>query len=306
MRDPAITWAFVGGHMIKTRTIAAWLAAMTIAATAAPAQTVTGSEPEMARAADQLVFPNSAPRIEQVFARNAAILTLPIVWRRGATLAQDVTITAGPDSRALPRGTALQGAELTDQAGVVRINAYCTARIAAERKADKGVMGALLGGGSLWRGLIKGATDRQFCLIDADRDGSAERSVMINAGTPAARTPMAIAPVALQPQAMLPISANDVVRIVLTDISRAGKAVAVRLDIVQQGETRMFTSAGPTTRVTRISTKTLPTSQVIYGARFDIIAVDGAGQTVTIRWPGAVDTATPVIVDDGLDVRVRY
>jgi hypothetical protein len=106
---------------------------------------------------------------------------------------------------------------------------------------------------------------------------------------------------------MLPISSGDEVRIVLTGVSTKNKDATFRLDIVQQGETRVFDTAGPTRRITKVDVKNgLPARDTIYGAPFDIIGIDGAAQTVSIRWPQDVDTVTPIIVDDGLRVVVRY
>jgi hypothetical protein len=293
--------------MTRIAYVAALVASATFTCTGATAQSLPAGELDMLKPADQLILPNASPRIERTYAKGVAILATPIMWRSGATLAEDVTITAGTESRALKRGAVLQGALLTDKTRVQRINAYCTPRIAAERKADKGVAGVLLGGGSLWRGLIKSATDGQFCLIDADRDGIAEASVLINAGPPAARFAVRIANVRLTPQTMLPISSGDEVRIVLTGVSTKNKDATFRLDIVQQGETRVFDTAGPTRRITKVDVKNgLPARDTIYGAPFDIIGIDGAAQTVSIRWPQDVDTVTPIIVDDGLRVVVRY
>jgi hypothetical protein len=186
--------------------------------------------------------------------------------------------------------------------------AYCTPRHAAERKADGGMLGAMLGGGSLWRGLIKSATDRQYCLIDSDDDGMADHSVELNAGSPAARTPVAIAPVRLDRDKMIPISDNDDhVQIKLNQVSSKGKSASFRIEVIQQGNGRVFDSIGDTHRITWVEAKHgLPARINVFETKFDVVSIDGASRTIVVKWPDDVDSKETVPITDGLRVYTRW
>lgn len=208
----------------------------------------------------------------------------------------------------LPAGSVLQGVMLTIAATHHDEMAYCTPRNAAERKADGGVLGAMLGGGSLWRGMIRSATDRQYCLIDSDDDGMADHSVELNAGSPAARTPVAIAPVKLNRDKLIPISDDDDHVLIKVDgVSSNGKAVRFRLEVIQQGKGRVFTSIGSTNRLTWVKADHgLPARASIFETKFDVVSIDGANHTAVITWPTDVDLKEVVPIEDGLHVNIRW
>lgn len=273
-----------------------------------PASEVEAPPMKVARESAQLAYPNSAPRGEQTYHQGAVILTAPLMWEVGARLPQATTIHAGEDSENIPSGSVLQGMMLTETAAHRDEMAYCTPRNAAERKADSGVLGALLGGGSLWRSAIRGATDRQYCLIDSDDDGVADHSVELHAGSAAARTPVAIAPVTLDRGRMIPISdGDDRVQITLLDVSSKGTSAKFRIDIIQQGRGRAFDTIGGTRRVTFVDTKHgLPARADIFHTLFDVVSLDGAGRTAVIRWPDDVDTKAVVPIEDGLHLVMRW
>jgi hypothetical protein len=278
------------------------------AAPIASAQNAPRAPIEITREAQQIALPNSLPRGDRSYKQGDPILTVPLVWEYGAILKDATTIRADGDIKDLPAGTVLQAMTLTETANSKQVAAYCTPRNAAERKADKGALGVLLGGGSVWRKVIRSETDRQYCLIDLDDDGIADQSVLINAGTHAARTPVATTPVHLDRQKMLPISDRDKMVIVLTEVSKDGLFANVRLDIIQQGEPRAFDTFGNTLRVTRLGAKKqgFPVKAEILGARFSIVALDGATRTATVNWPQDADPALAIAISDGLQVNIRF
>ena len=263
---------------------------------------------KIARQSPQLAYPNSAPRGTQAYHEGDVILTAPLMWEIGARLPQATTIHADEDSENIPAGSVLQGVMLTDTATHRDEMAYCTPRNAAERKADSGVLGALLGGGSLWRSAIRSATDRQYCLIDSDDDGVADHSVELNAGSAAARRPVAIAPVPLDRDRMIPISAHDDhIQITLLDVSSKGNSARFRIDVIQQGKSRAFDTIGGTRRVTYVDAKHgLPARAEIFHTLFDIVSLDGAGRAAVIKWPDDVDSKAIVPIDDGLSIVMRW
>ncbi|MDH7971813.1 hypothetical protein QH494_06415 [Sphingomonas sp. AR_OL41] len=262
---------------------------------------------KIARQSPQLAYVNAAPRGTRTYQRGEIIMIAPLMWEIGARLPQETTIRAGEDSKTIRAGSVLQGVMLTELAAHRDEMAYCTPRVAAERKADGGMLGAMLGGGSLWRSVIRSATDGQFCLIDSDDDGMADHSVELNAGSPAARTPVAIAPVRLERDRMIPISSNDDrIEISVSDVSSKGKAARFRIDVFQQGKGRVFDTIGDTQRITWVDAKRgLPVHAMIYQTQFDVVSIDGAARTVTVRWPEDVDAKEVVPITDGLRVVLR-
>lgn len=273
------------------------------------ASTAHAGELKLVGSAAQVAFPNSGPRGDIVYNEGEYVLRVPLLWTDAATVSDTVTIAADDRWTTIEASTALPAATLASADGGT-VLAFCTPRKGSERKADKGVLGALLGGGSLWRAAIRSATDGQFCLIDADHDGRAESSVMINAGTPTARTPVAIKPVSLSVRQLVPISPNDEVRIRLTDIAAKSDRISFEFEVLQQGEKRGFTSfstaAGSTERFIHISGKRgWPNDVNIAGGRFQIVNVSGSEKRLSLRWPESADKAYAFAVPDGLKVFVQ-
>ena len=69
-----------------------------------------------------------------------------------------------------------------------------------------------------------------------------------------------------------------------------------------------FGAIGNTMRVTRYGARKngVPAKAEIFGARFTIVALDGATRTTTINWPRDADPALAMAVSDGLQVTVRF
>ena len=256
----------------------------------------------------QFAFPNSGERGVQVFNKGQVILDVPLRWSAAATVRDAVTFSADGKSETIAAGTALPLLVLGDESGS-QVTAYCTPRRAAERSAERGGLGMLLGGGSLWRGMIRSATDRQLCLIDADGDGRADQAALVNDGSPTARTPQPIAPVAITIVEGAPISRDDSARIAVSGIGR--NWAEFTLTVTQQGYPRRFDSIagawGTSSRVTRIK---LPEngakSASIFGADFSILAVDPVRQTARIEWTASADQHLIVVIPDKLRTEVRF
>jgi hypothetical protein len=273
----------------------------------ASAQPVSSSEVELTSESRQLAFLNTGARGERLYHDGDVILDIPLVWEAGATLLDPVRVVADDMTLELKPGRILQAVILTENASGKKLQAFCTQREAAERKADKGALGVLLGGGSLWRKMIRDATDGQYCLIDRDEDGVAEQSVQINAGTPAARTPIAIPPARLDRQNRVPISPDDKLRLTLTHVSVKGTSFSIRLDIIQQGEPRGFTSFRDQNRLSTISLKNgFPAVMNILGANFEVLRAGGNDRAITILWPENVDPRYALPIPDGLRVMTSY
>lgn len=262
------------------------------------------SEVRLVSEARQVAFPNSGPRGESTHNEGDVVLKVPLLWESGAVTLDPATISADEERVAIVVGSVLQAVVLEDKSRQ-RFGAYCTQRRAAERSADSGVMGAMLGSGVLWRHAIRSATDRQLCLIDADDDGIADQSVLLNAGSPLARTPVNIPSVRLNRQTMIPISGGDWLQIKLADVSRNGRSVQIVLDIFQQGKPRAFDSFDGTTKSTHVSLRSAPQSLEIVRARFEVLSASGPDRTLTIRWPSEVDVKAMLQIPDAVQINVR-
>jgi hypothetical protein len=257
----------------------------------------------------QLAFPNSGPRVAQDYLVGDAILDVPLLWLSAATLRAPVAIAADGEAEFLPAGTVLP-LHVLAEAGGSPVRAYCTPRRAAERAADRGMLRGLLGSGTLWRGLIRGATDRQLCLIDSDGDGGADQSVVVGDGSREARTPRTIPPVPIETADLVRVSDQDRLRIVVTRLGRRNDWADFELEIVQQGHKRVFDTFsgtwGSSSRVTRIPMgPESPGVASIAGADFSILSVDRANRSLRLQWAEGAEASRPVVIPDGLRVVVQ-
>lgn len=261
--------------------------------------------------AEQIVLPNSGPRVARSYHVGDAVLELPLRWASAATLGQAATIEVDGASEQLPAGTVLALQQLAE-AGGPSVRAYCTPRRAAERATDRGLLAAPLFRLTL-RPILRSSTDRQLCLIDSDGDGRADRGLVVGDGSPEARTPHGIAPVPLDVADLVPSSGQDRVRIVLTRVHSRGEWAEFEIQIQQQGHNRFFeTIGGPwgsSTRVSRVAIAAkspgAPTEASILGADFAILAIDPQGRSARIQWPDAADANRSVTIPDGLRIIYR-
>jgi len=288
--------------MIRFLGVSAFAASIVLAGSAHAAPLAARSP------AVQLALPNSGPRVERTYQLGNAILDLPIVWASAATLGSAATIDVDGTSVQLPGGSILALQVLTEDGGP-SVQAYCTARRAAERVTDRGLLAA-----PLWRlvlrPVLRSSTDRQLCLVDSDRDGRADQGLVIGDGSAEARTPHAIAPVPLEIADLVPISNQDRVRIVLTRVDRHGAWAEFEIEIKQQGHDRVFDTIsgawGGASRMNRITIgPTPPTEASIIGADFLILAVDGSARSVRIGWPDKADRTRYVAIPDALRIVYR-
>ncbi len=282
---------------------------LTWSATAAANDTPTpAGDFDVIREARQVAYINTAPAGDRVYSEGERILDAPLMWEAGVRLTAPLAIVADTDTISLNAGDILPAVLLGKAGSSVRTQAFCTQRKPGERKADSGVLGVLLGGGSLWRSMLRAASDKQFCLLDVNDDGIAEQSVMIHAGTPAARTPVSIPPVPLDRQVKLPVSGENALRITLNHVAKSGSSASFYLDIVQQGQSRTFTSFGSTSRVTSVSLKKATEAHIVemVDTRFEIVSVNGPARQATIRWPQDRDANAFVPIPDGLRIVTRY
>lgn len=287
--------------------IAAALTAASIAAPA-PAAEATG-EYRVRAAAIQLAMPNRVAEGTRRHAVRDIVLDVPLLWAGAATLREPVRIEGHGEAQELPAGTVLP-MQMIGPSGAEPVPAFCTPRRAAERAAERGALGALLGGGSLWRGIIRRATDRQACVIDADGDGRVESSVILGDGPPEARRPRPLAPAAVELAQLQPIGERDRFRIKLVRVDGRGRWAEFELQIEQQGDLRRFDEMsgrwGRTTRITRVrATPDGAGTGNIAGTLFNLVSADGAARSAEIRWSEKPARDLAIVIPDALQIVVR-
>lgn len=225
------------------------------------------------------------------------VLNVPLRWEKAAVLGQAVDVAADDRRLRLTKGQALVETRLQfDDPKFAQAGAFCVPRVADPlRKAP------LLGGLGMFGAMItRSTTDGQFCVVDIDRDGVADHSVLVNAGSPAARTPVPIAatPYALTPGA--PVGDGDFFRI----FYRGGSNF--EMAIVQQGRARRFdtlTFVGPSgkehynrgLRSVKMpdGSARVPAPGVIFSAR----NYDKANKSIEIVWPTVTQAVALPIPD---------
>lgn len=230
-----------------------------------------------------LVIPPSESNLRHLKVGDT-VLDVPLRWQSAAVLSQPVQIAADDRRENLKQGQALVETRLLfDDPTFAQAATFCVPRLADPLRKSP-----LLGLGVFGAMLARSTTDGQFCLVDRDRDGIANHSVLINAGSPAARTPVPIAKThyVLTPGAA--VSEGDSFTITYS----GGKYF--QLAVVQQGKARRFdtiTFVGPSGRM-RFN-KTLSTEKMADGSiqvpapgvTFVARNYNKANKSIDILWP---------------------
>ena len=279
--------------------------------TAARGQTAPPAPPpsivELAENSPQLVLPNAGKRGVQVYTVGQIVSTTPIRWQSGGVLQGTAKIQIGDDATLLASGTALRGVTLRDARSKRLIPAFCEGQPHADAflssESALGSIARAVGVSQSSRG-----PDNRFCLIDLDGDGMAERSLYLDRFSNANLVyPMRPVRIASQPNAPLAI---DRYRITwtLSDVATDGSSIAVTLDVMEKGNWRRFDQIGATPHVTRIllHDQKLPLRTSVFGADFEIVAVDPAAQTATLRWPDDADATKALPISAEIEQRVSF
>ena len=251
-----------------------------------------------------LVIPPSE-RVTRHLHVGDTVLDVPLRWKRAAVLSQPVDVAADDRRLSLKQGQALVETSLQfDDRKFARASAFCVPRLADPIRKNPllamGVFGAML---------ARSTTDGQFCLIDSDRDGRADHSVLVNAGSPAARTPVAIAAASYELTPAVAVSEGDTFSITY------GGGRSFVLAIIQQGKPRRFDTlsfTGPAGR--RSYDKSLRTVKMPDGS-FQVAApgvtftaknYDKSDRSIDIDWPAITQAVALPIPDDVKSVYRGY
>ena len=161
------------------------------------------------------------------------VWNIPLRWPSAAIIEHPFQLAADDRRKNVAAGETLAETRLQfDDPALANAVSFCVARLADPSKATLGLLGGMLG---------RSLTDGQFCIIDKERDGVADLSVLINAGSPTARMPVAIAPVRYRTDVGVEVGKGDYARLVY----RGGRKF--ELEFFQQGSKRSFDTFTTTT-----------------------------------------------------------
>jgi hypothetical protein len=225
-----------------------------------------------------------------------AILDVPLRWRSAAVLSQPAQLIADDRRENLKPGQALAETRLQfDDPKFAQAASFCVPRLADPMRKSPWLGSPL---GSLF---ARSATDGQFCLIDVNRDGKADHSVLINAGSANARMPVAISeiPYVLTPGAA--VSEGDSFKI------SYGGGSFFDMEMHQQGKLRRFdfmTFKSPSGQVkynNPLKIMKMPDGSIRVsapGVTFGARNFDKASKTVDIDWPAIPQPIAMPIPDE--------
>ena len=241
-----------------------------------------------------LVIP-VAPATSQHLNKGDALLDVPLRWRSAAVLSVPIQLTADERLASLAQGQSLPETSLQfDDPQFGQSVAFCVPRL-----ADPVRKNPLLAMGVLGAMLARSTTDGQFCLVDRDRDGIADHSVLINAGSPAARAPVAIAGVPYKLTPGAPVSEGDSFKITY----RGGRNF--EMAIIQQGHPRYFDTLsfrGPHGRVAfnrwLRAVKKADGSVEVAAPGITFTGRDYSAQSIDVEWPIVAEAIALPIPDD--------
>jgi len=151
---------------------------------------------------------------------------VPLRWPKAAVIEQAVQLSADDRRVNLNVGDVLAQTRLQfDDQSLAGATSFCVPRLADPNKATGGLLGGML---------ARSMTDAQFCIVDRDNNGTADMSVMINGGSPAARTPVAITPIRYRADYGVEVGRGDYAQLTY----RGGRKF--ELEIFEQGSKRRF------------------------------------------------------------------
>lgn len=227
----------------------------------------------------------------------------PLRWENAVILTRDLEVSADDRKQTLRLGQALVETMLrfTDPS-FANAKSFCVPRL-ADPAAKGGFLARSLLGGAIARSM----SDGQFCIVDREANGIAGYSVLVNAGSPAAREPrpMTALPYTLSRGAI--VSEGDRVKIRY----RGGKD-SFELQIVEQGRPRIFQIFEYRDQIGRhrfnrwlfgdkITDGTYSVSAP--GITFKANDYDSTSSSILIEWP---KVERPVVVPIPDEVRIRY
>jgi hypothetical protein len=287
-------WDLGGKHLRSFVFAAASAVALGGMSAAAVAETKLASLPPRV-----LAFDREAPG-SRTLVKDDVLWKAPLRWPKAAILEQSAQLAADDRRANIAAGDVLaQTRLLFDDLTLASATSFCVARLADPTKATGGLLGGIL---------ARSLTDGQFCIIDKDNDGIADMSVLINAGSPAARMPVAIAPLRYRTDVGVEVGPGDYARL----IYRGGQKF--ELEFYQQGSKRRFdtfTTSGNYGRETFSSwirrTKLGDGNQIFVtpSGKLRLRSFDKASGALTVDWDGRARLKLMPVPDE-VRTTIRY
>jgi hypothetical protein len=271
--------------------------ALLVCASVALVGAASDQMPKDRQQAAQIYRPNIGKRGVQKLMEGDDALVVPLIWTRAATVGRGVDVSAGDRRDFISQGDVLPEEFIASAQGSADgFIAYCMPRKAKERSVDR--MNGHAGGLILARSLMRSMNDAQFCLVDRDKDGQADASILVGAGWGPQRSLRPIAPVPLTIANDVQISAHDdLVRISFRDAGKSGPSF--EFEVRQQGDDRSFSTwGGQRSILSYKAAKGWPQRVTIAGATFVITGYDPVAKTVTVEWPEDVDRNVRIDISD--------
>jgi hypothetical protein len=236
----------------------------------------------------------------RTLARDEVLWNIPLRWPKAAILEQATQVAADDRRINLNVGDVLVQTRLQfDDPALANAATFCLPRRAEPNKVAVALIGDLI---------ARSLSDGQFCIVDKDGDGRAEMSVLINAGSPAARMPVAIAPLPYRTDVGVEIGKGDYARLVY----RSGQKF--ELEFYEQGSKRRYDTFTSSTNFGKEGynsfirrTKSPDGSQffITPGGTLRLRSVDSATGAITVEWD-ARSRLKLMPVPDVVQTRIRY
>jgi hypothetical protein len=236
----------------------------------------------------------------RTLAKDQALWSIPLRWPKAAILEQAIQLGADDRRTNLNVGDVLAETRLQfDDPSLAGAVSFCVARLAEPSKVTTALIGGLL---------ARSLTDGQFCIVDREGDGTADMSVLINAGSPTARTPVRITPLRYRSDVGVEVGKGDYARLVY----RGGQKF--ELEFYEQESKRRYDTFTTTTNLGKEAyssfirrTKTANGSQffVTPGGTLNLRSFDEATGSITIDWDARTRFKLIPVPDD-VQTRVRF
>lgn len=274
--------------------------ALAFAATLIVTPTASNAETMLASLPPRVLAFEPEPEGSRTLNKGDILWNVPLRWPSAAIIEQAIQLAADGRRTNLSVGDVLAETRLRfDDPALANAVSFCVARLADPGKATLGLIGGMLG---------RSLTDGQFCIVDKNRDGAADMSVLINAGSPAARMPVGIAPIRYRTDVGVEVGKGDYARLVYRGSRR------FELEFYQQGSKRRYDSLTTTGNFGRESFSSwihrakLNDGTQVYttpGGPLYLRQYDKAAGTITIEWkPRTLLKLMPI--PDEVQTTVRF
>jgi hypothetical protein len=242
---------------------------------AAGGYTVTPSRNRILPVEDKI-----APGEELTVRKGQVFYARPVGRAFSAVLGGDLALTIAGKSATLPKGTQLNlarsvggkaGEQIEDKALV-----FCTP-VKKNWNAAKGIANLLTL--SLFAASQRTSTFTQFCLVDSEADGLADKAFLAGAKKPEDLEPVAIQPTPVAVERDVPLPGLSEARIRFAGGVGWFGDIGFDLEVVEEGEQLIYSNGR-----TAVPKGKLPKDLDMFGASFTVLSYDPETKQARIRW----------------------